>query len=242
MQLAGHLRGKALQEWNLLLEGEKSTYQDAVKKLKDVLGPGSRVLAAQDFRHTCQEEGEAVSAFIRRLERAFRVAHGCDQLHTETRSILLFGQAQDGLRQELMRSPSVSGALSYQELCAAAKNEEKRLSELRKRQQYSGQKRNQHSGNNPQSKPDITHSRGRMTRGPTLQRWRPHTTRGASAITVVLRVTMPTSAELASQRVEVRRTRNPPVPSRLRQSNHHQRSRMQRTLALCCSQSVTMTK
>lgn len=49
IQLAGHLRGKALQEWNLLAEEEKHTYQGAVEKLRDVLGPGSRVLAAQDW-------------------------------------------------------------------------------------------------------------------------------------------------------------------------------------------------
>jgi len=33
--------------------------------------------------------------------------------------------------------PAVSGATKYQELCVAAKNEEKRLAELRRRQQYS---------------------------------------------------------------------------------------------------------
>ena len=36
-----------------------------------------------------------------------------------------------------MRSPAVSGAQSYMELCTAAKNEEWRLAELQKRQQYS---------------------------------------------------------------------------------------------------------
>ena len=35
-----------------------------------------------------------------------------------------------------MRSPAVFGAQSYKELCLAAKNEEKRLSELKKRQAY----------------------------------------------------------------------------------------------------------
>ena len=68
MWLAGHLCGKALQESNLLLEDEKSLYLDAVERLNDILGPGSRVLAAQDFRHTRQEDGEAVSAFVWRLE------------------------------------------------------------------------------------------------------------------------------------------------------------------------------
>lgn len=85
MQLAGHLRGKALQEWNLLLEAERSTYKEAVKSLTEVLGPGSQILAAQDFRHTTQEEQETVSAFIRRLERAFRVAYGEDNLKLESR-------------------------------------------------------------------------------------------------------------------------------------------------------------
>ena len=35
-----------------------------------------------------------------------------------------------------MRAPGVSGAQTYQELCLASRNEEKRLAELRKRQQY----------------------------------------------------------------------------------------------------------
>ena len=33
-----------------------------------------------------------------------------------------------------MKSPSVSGALSYKELCMVAKHEEKRLAEVKKRQ------------------------------------------------------------------------------------------------------------
>jgi len=35
-----------------------------------------------------------------------------------------------------MRAPAVSGAQGYKELCLAAKNEEKRQAELRKRQKY----------------------------------------------------------------------------------------------------------
>ena len=35
-----------------------------------------------------------------------------------------------------MKAPSVSGALEYKTLCIAAKNEEKRIAELRKRRQY----------------------------------------------------------------------------------------------------------
>ena len=47
----------------------------------------------------------------------------------ETHDTLLHGQLQDGLTQELMCAPSVSGA---QELCLTAHNEEKRLLELRR--------------------------------------------------------------------------------------------------------------
>ena len=49
IQLAGHLRGRALQEWNLLGEEEKGTYQTATQALRIRLDPGNRVLAAQDF-------------------------------------------------------------------------------------------------------------------------------------------------------------------------------------------------
>ena len=55
----------------------------------------------------------------------------------ETHDTLLYCQLQEGLRYELMRGPAVSGATKYQELCIAAKNEEKRLADLQRRQQYS---------------------------------------------------------------------------------------------------------
>ena len=67
----------------------------------------------QDFRHTTQEEGESVAAFVRRLERTFRIAYGGDKLNTETRGVFLYGQLQEGLRQGLMQSPNVSGPLTY---------------------------------------------------------------------------------------------------------------------------------
>ena len=54
----------------------------------------------------------------------------------ETRNILLYGQLQSGLTLELSKAPAVSGARNYDELCIAAKNEEKRLAELKKQQQY----------------------------------------------------------------------------------------------------------
>ena len=51
LQLAGHLRGRALQEWNLLLPAEEVSYSIAVESLTSRLDPGSRSLAAQEFRH-----------------------------------------------------------------------------------------------------------------------------------------------------------------------------------------------
>ena len=42
MQMAGHLRGRALQEWKLLLPEEKANYQAAIKALKEGLNPGNQ--------------------------------------------------------------------------------------------------------------------------------------------------------------------------------------------------------
>ena len=64
------------------------------------------------------------------------MAYGRDKLGKEAREALLHGQLQEGLNMELMRSPSVSGAQSYSSLCLAAKNEERRLVEPRKRHHY----------------------------------------------------------------------------------------------------------
>ena len=136
LQLAGHLRGRAHQEWSLLGADEKRTYAEAVKALRLRLHPGSRTLAVQEFRHTSQGDSEKVADFIRRLECTFNVAYGRDGMSVETRDTLLHGQLQDALKHELMQAPAVSGAQSYQELCLAARNEEKGLAELKKRQQY----------------------------------------------------------------------------------------------------------
>ena len=54
----------------------------------------------------------------------------------ETRDTLLHGQLQEGLKYDIMKAPSVSGAQTYKQLCLVAKNEEKRLAELRKGQHY----------------------------------------------------------------------------------------------------------
>ena len=137
MQLAGHLKGRALQEYNLLRAEERESFESAVEALRGRLDPGSKAVAAQDFRHATQKDSESVADFVRRLERMFRIAYGRDPMSNETRDTLLYCQLQEGLRYELMRGPAVSGATKYQELCVAAKNEEKRLADLRRRQQYS---------------------------------------------------------------------------------------------------------
>ena len=138
IQLAGHLNGRALQEWNLLRPDQRRTFTEATEALRLRLDSSSKTIAAQDFRHLAQHEEEPVRDFIRRrLERTFRAAYGRDPMSLETRETLLYGQLQDGLCLRLMRGPAVSGARGYQELCIAAKNEEKRLADLRKRQEYS---------------------------------------------------------------------------------------------------------
>ena len=108
-------------------------------------------MAAQDFRHASQEEQEKVSDFIRRLERLFKLAYGHEGISTETRNTLLYGQLQEGLRHKIMESPAVSGATSYQGLCLAAKAEEKRLAEIKKRKQYHSDQRHEKRTGSPKS-------------------------------------------------------------------------------------------
>ena len=85
MQLAGYLRGRALQDWNLLAGTDRATYAAATQVLRARLDSGNRVLAAQDFRHAIQGDTEPVADYIRRLERLFQIAYGRDNLTTETR-------------------------------------------------------------------------------------------------------------------------------------------------------------
>ena len=126
MQFAGYLRGRALQEWNLMSRSECGTYKSAITGLRTRLDPGKKTLGALDFRHITQKESENVSDFIRRLERTFQLAFGCDPMSTETRDILLHGKLQGGLRIDLVsKALAISGAQSYKELCVAAKNEER---------------------------------------------------------------------------------------------------------------------
>ena len=88
-QLAGYLTGRALQEWELISETDRSTLSLAVKTLKSRLDPGSKTLAAQDFRHTVQS-AESVGDYICRLERNFRIAYGREGISTEARDALLY--------------------------------------------------------------------------------------------------------------------------------------------------------
>lgn len=125
MQLAGHLRGRARQEWNLITRDQQLTLSEVTQALRSHLEPPARALAAQEFRHIYQRDSESVSDFIRRLERTFMLAYGQDAMSLETRETLLHGQLQEGLRHYLMRAPAVSGALTYKEMCMAANNEEK---------------------------------------------------------------------------------------------------------------------
>ena len=135
LQLAGHLRRRALQEWNLLDSSDKTTLCAASTALRNRLDPGSRSMAAQDFWHATQRETEP--DFILRLERIFQSAYGRDGLLSETHDTLLHGQLQEGLLYKLMSAPAVSGAQKYQELCLAARNEVKRLKELKQRRKFS---------------------------------------------------------------------------------------------------------
>ena len=112
IQLAGHLRGRALQEWNLLGESEHSTLDSAVKALRSRLESQSKAMAAQEFRHCAQTAGEGVADFIRRLEKTFRVAYGREAITPETRNALLYGQLHEGLLYRLMEAPACPGPLT----------------------------------------------------------------------------------------------------------------------------------
>ena len=52
IQLAGHLRGRAEAEWNLLSDDESRDFDRAIHNLRERLDPCSKVFAGQDFRRT----------------------------------------------------------------------------------------------------------------------------------------------------------------------------------------------
>ena len=120
----------------MLTDEEKGTYSWATQALTGKLEPVNKPLTAQNFCHISQGEQETMAEFIRRLEHTFKVMYGRDSMSQETRSVLLHGQLQDELKHDIIKVPAVSGAQNYAILYMASRNEDKRLSELHKRQQY----------------------------------------------------------------------------------------------------------
>ena len=163
MQLAGHLRGRALQEWKSPLPEEKANYQAAIKALKGRLDPGNQTLAALDFRHLSQKLNDPVSDFIGRLEKASQIGFGQENLSKETREMLLYGQLQEGSTYTLLEPPAVSGSQDYKGLYLAAKREERQLAELKGKQQYLKGERPQ-ANNSGNRLPSTTHKRPRPKR------------------------------------------------------------------------------
>ena len=126
----GHLKGRVLQEFDLLGSTVKESFESAVKALISRLEPHSKAVAAKGFSHSMQKDSRSVSDFIRRMERLFRIAYGRNSMCIETCETLLYCQLQEGLRYELMKAPALSAATKYQKLCIAAKNKEKHLAKL----------------------------------------------------------------------------------------------------------------
>ena len=77
-----------------------------------------------------------MAEYIRRLQQTYRRAYGRDKISSETCGTLLFGQLQESLKYMLVKAPAVSGAQDYQQLCLVARNEERRLLKLERRQNY----------------------------------------------------------------------------------------------------------
>lgn len=123
LQLAGHLLGRALQEYNVVPMDEKDSYDKAVAVLHSRFDSSNHMLSAQEFRHAVQGDS------FRRLNHLFQLAYG-----SETRETLVHTQLQTGLTFTLMRSPAVSGAREYKDLFMAARHAEKRISDLKRRQ------------------------------------------------------------------------------------------------------------
>ena len=71
IQLAGHLKDKALQEWSLLNAANTASYRKATSVLKERLDPSRKALAVQHFCHLSQGQQELVSDFILHLEQIF---------------------------------------------------------------------------------------------------------------------------------------------------------------------------
>ena len=65
MQLAGYLRGRALQEWKLLDSKDKIHYHSTITALRECLDPGNQNLATLDFCYASQKPSESMSDFLR---------------------------------------------------------------------------------------------------------------------------------------------------------------------------------
>ena len=117
-------------EWNLLTEEEKSSFAAATEALHNKLNPHICILAAQEFRYAVQYDDQSVADYIRRLELAYLKAY-CEKMSNETCNALVFGQLQEVLKYALVRA--VSGTQGYQQLCTAARNEERKLMESGRR-------------------------------------------------------------------------------------------------------------
>ena len=71
-QLAGCLRGRALQKRKLMDSKDKTTYQSTNKALRERLDFGSKTLAVLDFCHASQRPSEIMPDFLRGLELSTR--------------------------------------------------------------------------------------------------------------------------------------------------------------------------
>ena len=120
----------------MMSSDDRQSYSRAVQVLKERVDTGQRALAAQDFCHLHQCDNETVGDFIGHLERTFQLAYGADVMAEETQLRILQGQLQKGLRDKILESPTVVGSLDYTALCLAAKNEERRLTELARRHHH----------------------------------------------------------------------------------------------------------
>ena len=114
IQLAGHLRGRALQEYNLIRQEDRNTFAQRVDILHLRIDVGSKAAAVQDFQHIVQSDPESVSYLIQHLELTFRIVYGRSSMSSNTKDTLLYSQMKEGLQLKLMKGPAVSGAMIYQ--------------------------------------------------------------------------------------------------------------------------------
>ena len=95
--MAGHLKGKAQQEWSLLSTGIRHNYTLATAAIQDKLDPPRKAFPVQDFRHLAQVRQESFSDFILQIEQTFRRAYSYEKVGEETCLVLLLAQLQEGL-------------------------------------------------------------------------------------------------------------------------------------------------